>query len=817
MCNCRWQYYNIVLGMEIDYDKWRERWKESGAFAFRKGDTKSQMMSIDTPPPFTSGDLHMGQVYWVIYIDSIARYHRMKGYNVLYPVGWDMQGFPTELQAEKKYGKGLSRDEFYKRCSEIALYNMRLMKTTMSKLGATYDESLEYMTMSPDYRRKVQLSLVMMHEKGFVYRGKHPVEWCTHCDSAIAREETSDVERGSQLDYVKFSVGNDTLEIATSRPELMHACVAVAVNPGDERYKALVGKTAVVPLFGRKVKIIADEIVDKEFGTGAEMVCTFGDKNDVMMFYKHKLELIEAMNGQGVLANSGKYDGMSSKEARPAIVRDLKEQGLVTRQEQVQQTVKVHDKCGSVIELLASTQWFIRTKEHAEKIKETAAQIGFIPDHRLHEIDNWADYIEWDWDISRNRVFGTPLPFWYCQDCGNIMPASKESLPINPAVDKPQYAKCTKCGSAKVVGEKDTCDVWVDSSISPMVIAGWPDDTDLFKRAFPATFRIQGNDIIKTWAFYTIFRTWALTGSKPFDKLLIHGMVLGEDGREMHKSWGNGIMPEDIVRDYGVDSVRLWVAMSGNVGKDKPFSYVEINHARAFSNKLYNSALFVRNALGEIKEPKHPEKHMGVFDIWILNRLNEVVKEVEESYERYDLYSAMSSLTNFYWHEFCDFYIEDVKYRIGGDAKELSKEAAAFTLRHVLMAALKLVAPVMPFVAEEVNAMFSGESVFAGQLPQHGQPTRTTDYVVNGVLFASPIQVDYGMVGGLLNNVIADVRKAKSSARLALNKPISAINIKVNEEYVGIIEQSREELIGICKAGSITVSSSKEYSVSIDP
>lgn len=808
---------NPVRTTEIDYNKWKERWQESGAFAFRRGDKSSPILSIDTPPPFTSGDLHIGQAYWVIYTDSIARYYRMKGYNVLYPVGWDMQGFPIELQAEKRFGREMPREEFYRRCSEIAVHNMGLMKAQMSKLGASFDVSLEYMTMSPEYRRKVQLSLLLMHEKGFVYRGKHPVEWCTHCNSSIAREETSDVERNSQSNYIKFACDGGHIEIATTRPELLHACVAVAVNPGDERYKSMVGKGVAVPLAGRKVKVIADELVDASFGTGAEMVCTFGDKNDVIMFYKHGLHLVGAMSGQGLLTNSGKYDGMNSKDARAAVLRDLREAGLLLKQEQVAQTVKVHDRCNTPIELLVSTQWFIRTKEHAEKIKEVASGVRFIPERKLQELCNWANYIEWDWSISRNRVFGTPLPFWYCGDCGTIIPARRESLPVDPASSAAPRRECPKCGSSKVIAERNTCDVWVDSSITPMVIAGWPDDMELFKRAFPATFRIQGNDIIRTWAFYTILRTWALTGNKPFESLIVNGMVLGEDGREMHKSWGNGVLPEDVLRDYGVDAMRLWAAMSGSVGKDKPFSYVELNHSRAFSVKLYNSALFIRGALASVREPKHAEKHMGVFDIWILIRLNSLIREVEEAYERFDLYAAMSALTNFYWHEFCDYYLEDVKYRVSGEgsAGQASRESAAFTLKHVLLTALKLIAPVMPFLAEETNAMFESGSVFAGELPVHKEMP-AGKYVVNGVLFAAPIQVDYESAGALLNGIVSDVRKAKSSARLALNKGISAININVREEYLGIIEQSKGELAGILKAGSVNVKPSQDYSVSIE-
>ncbi|MEM0150028.1 MAG: valine--tRNA ligase, partial [Candidatus Micrarchaeaceae archaeon] len=640
-------------------EEWMAYWRESALFVFKEDDESRPLYIIDAPPPFTSGELHIGQAYWVSYLDSMARYMRMSGYNVLYPVGWDTQGFPTELQVEKKYGKDLDREEFYGKCVEIATANMQAMRKQMLSMGASFDDSREYVTMSPEYRRKVQLSLLEMHKKGFIYRAKHPVEWCPHCNSAITREEIDSIERDSRLNYINFKTDNGIIEIATSRPELMHACVAIAVNPNDDRYKHMIGKKAEVPIFGNKVSIIADDLVEKDFGTGAEMVCTYGDKNDVLMFYKHKLGFIDAIDERGKLKNAGKYTGMSAKDASEAIVKDIEAMGLLVKRESIKQAVKVHGRCGTPIELISSTQWFIKTKEYADKIKEMASSIKWIPESAEQRLIDWANYIEWDWNISRNRVFGTPIPFWYCNSCGTIIPPDESDLPINPALEEPKVKKCPKCGSTDIVGERNTCDVWIDSSITPLVVAGWPDNKKLFKKAYPATFRIQGTDIVRTWAFYTIFRNWALQDSKPFEKMLVHGMILGTDGKEMHKSLGNGVDPKALVEKYGIDAVRLWTALSGSTGKDKIFRYEDLDYTKSFVNKLYNSALFVKGALAEEGVPRsiaNADKRMGIFDVWIMSRLNATIKDVREAYEAYDLYTAMSKLTNFYWHEFCDYY-----------------------------------------------------------------------------------------------------------------------------------------------------------------
>ena len=799
--------------------KWNDYWHERMLFHFDHDDDERPLFVIDTPPPFPNGELHMGQAYWVIYIDSIARYKRMKGFNVLYPQGWDAQGYPIEIAVETQYGKGLGREEFYRRCVEMANANIAKMRAQMLLFGASFDESHEYITMSDDYRRKVQQSMLEMFEKGMVYRAEHAVEWCPYCGASISREEAEDKEESTTLNYVAFRLKDtgDEFVIATTRPELLHACVAIAVNPKDERYTQLVGKYVDVPIFEKSVKIIADESVEQGFGTGAEMVCTFGDKQDIALYYKHSLKLVDSLTKDGRLKNAGKYDGLSIDEAKKAILSRLTEMGLIRKQEQVKHTVKVHDRCGHKAEFISAMQWFIKIKEHAERIKEQARQINWVPDSAVQRLYDWSNFIEWDWNISRNRVFGTPIPFWVCEDCGHIIAPSKDSLPVNPALEKAPVDKCPKCGSSKLAGETDTLDCWVDSSITPMVIAGWPTDMKLFNRAYPASVRIQGTDIIRTWAFYTTFRTWALTANKPFESIIAHGMILGPDGREMHKSWGNGISPDELVEKYSIDSVRLWVALSGSAGKDKPFSFEDVEHAKAFIVKLYNSALFVKGALADAKPPsEEPHKHFNVFDLWILNRLNHAIKESDAAYGRYDLYGAASSLTQFYWHEFCDYYLEDVKHRIYAEGKAESRQAALFTLMHVLNESLKALAPIIPHAAEEVNSLFSTSSIFLSRFPAHAERNEGSDYVINGLVFKSAVvDVDYENAGAVLNDIISDVRKVKASHKLALNKPITLININVPDAYYNTVLAAREELHEICKAAEVKVERGKEYSVSV--
>ncbi len=804
-------------------EKWNDYWKNTEFFNFNENDSKKPIFVIDTPPPNTTGALHMGQAFWVSYIDSIARYRRMKGYNVLYAQGWDTQGFPTELETEKKYGKNMERQDFYNKCVEVANANIKVMKEGMRYLGASFDERYEYVTMSESYRSKVQLSLLQMHRKNMLYRAEHPVEWCPYCETSIAREETEEHERDTDLNYIKFGISGkdgESLLIATTRPELLHACVAVAVNPNDSKNKGYIGKKVITPIFGKEVKVIADESVETGFGTGAEMVCTYGDKQDVVIAYKNKLGHIKAIDKNGRLLNAGKFNGLKTNEARAQIVEELKASGSLDHIERIKQNIKVHDRCGTPIELVSDMEWFLKIKENAETIKDIASQIKWIPEASIQRLYDWANFIEWDWNISRNRIFGTPIPFWYCGDCGEIIAPEESILPVNPAVEKAPVEKCPKCGSSNIKGEQNTCDVWIDSSITPMVVAGWPDNKSLFKSAFPPKVRIQGTDIIRTWAFYTVFRTWALTDNKPFETILTHNMILGADGREMHKSYGNGVDPIELSKKHSIDSVRLWIALSGAVNKDKIFSIEEIKYAKSFLVKAYNSAVFVNNLIGETKLPEEPpHEYLNVFDAWILRRLNEVLNEVDKSYEEYNLYDAASKLLNFYWHDFCDYYIENVKHRVYAQEKgsEKSKIAAIFTLSHVLKESLKALAPIIPHAAEEINSLISDKSIALEEFPKHTAIESQADYAINGFIFQSAIPTqDIISAGNLLNDIISAVRKKKSDSKVALNSEVKLMNINVPEEYYNVVYSAREELKAICKAEKLNVKESKEFLVDIE-
>jgi valyl-tRNA synthetase len=788
---------------------------------FDEKDKNRPVYSIDTPPPYTSGTLHMGHVSSYCFVDFVARYKRMKGLNVFYPQGWDMQGFPTEKATEKKYGTSLGRTEFYEKCSELAASNLSMMKRQMQTLGFSFDERYEYMTMSKEYRAKVQLSLLMMHEKGMVYRDKSPVEWCTKCRSAIAHAETEDKTAETTLAYLKFPlVGSEGkyITIATTRPEFLHAIVAVAVNPKDSRFKGMAGKKAEAPIFGSVVEIIEDEEVDMSFGTGAEMVCTFGDKADRVMYYKHKLNLIEAIDENGMLKNAKEFTGKGVHEAREEILTALEKAGAMEKREQITHTVKIHDRCSTEVELIISTQWFIKILDYKNKIIELSNEMKWVPEFTKQYLEDWAKFIDWDWLISRNRVFGTPIPFWYCEKCSSVVAPKRGQLPVDPAVDKPPVAECPKCGGA-LTGEAATCDVWVDSSITPLVIAGWPDKKEMFKDLYPASLRVQGTEIIRTWAFYTIFRSWVLTGSEPFESVLINGMILGLDGKRMHKSKGNGVSPDDLLEKYPVDAIRLWAALSGAIGKDKQFLYNDIEYAKSFITKLFNSALFVKGAMAGQGVPNvAPDKDMGIFDIWVLNRLNSVIKQVSEAYEAFNFYDAATMLINFYWHEFCDYYIENVKHRIYSEdrEKEKSRNAAVFVLYNVLSNTLKMLAPIAPHAAEEANSLFSGESVTVARMPEYKEKPSPADYVINGLVFGSSLpDMDYENAGAFINGIISDIRKQKSTGKIALNHPITSININVPEEYYKATEEAKEEIKQICKSLNVQVSKGP-YSVTVN-
>ncbi|MCK4884523.1 valine--tRNA ligase, partial [Candidatus Bathyarchaeota archaeon] len=517
-------------------------------------------------------DFHMGNVLNWTYFDIVARYKRMRGYNVLFPQGWDCHGLPTEVKAEEIYKikkTDVPPAEFIKLCKQFVGKYIDVMKKAVKRLGCSIDWTTEYRTMDPDYWRRTQLSFIQLHKKGLMYKGTYPISWCTSCETAIADAEVEHEQKEGTLHYIKFKLedGNH-LTIATTRPELLPACVTVAVNPQDSRYKQYINKNITVPIADRQVKIISERTVDPDFGTGVLMICTYGDKADVKAVTTHKLPSIILIDDKGKMnQNAGKYAGLTTKQAKKAVVADLQEADLLEKTEPLSQEVGTCWRCKTPIEILEHEQWFMKTRIFTEQVKKNTHEVTWYPDNMKKRMIDWANSLDWDWVISRQRIFATPIPIWYCTKCNQVIIAEPDWVPIDPRNEPPKTDKCPKCGSTEFTPETDVLDTWFDSSITCAVHAGWPDNKD-WRKLFPADVHPSGYDIIRTWAYYLMVRSLALFNEKPYKSVLINGMVLGTDGRKMSKSLGNFVSTPKVFSKYGADAPRQWATSGGATGSD---------------------------------------------------------------------------------------------------------------------------------------------------------------------------------------------------------------------------------------------------------
>jgi len=738
------------VSKEYDFKQVEERWIEDWdkSMYYFDWDSKAPQYVIDTPPPYPTGNFHIGNALNWCYMDFVARYKRMRGYNVMFPQGWDCHGLPTEVKVEEKYHitkNQVPRAEFRRYCEQMTLEAIERFKITMAKLGISTDWSNEYVTMLPEYYVKTQRSFVQMHSAGKIYREDHPVNWCPRCGTAIALAEVEYDSRNTTLNYMKFPTDDGFLEIATSRPELLPACVAVAVNPEDERYKKYIGKKIQVPLFDYEVPVLYDSAVDTKFGTGVVMICTFGDKQDVRWWVEHDLPLRQAIDREGKMTEiSGKYTGMTIPQSKETITSDMKEKGIIFKQEPLPQNVGLCWRCKTPIEILSERQWFV--KIDSEKIVKTSEDIEWIPPHMEVRLKNWADSVEWDWCISRQRIFATPIPVWYCKDCGEPLVAKEEWLPLDPTRTKPPIS--CKCGCGDFEPEEDVLDTWMDSSISALAVAGWPGRQDL---KYPTQLRSQGHDIIRTWAFYTILRCTELTGDKPWDAILVNGMVLGEDGRKMSKSLGNFIVPEEVFEKNGADALRQWAAIGGTPGSDVMFRWMDVTAAGRFQQKLWSIYRFSAPLMGRA------ESEPGQVDRWLIGELSALIRTCTDAMDRYQFDETLKAIRTFAWDVLADNYIELVKARLyGPDSPE--KSSAKNTLYTAIETLTRLLAPFTPFISEEIYRSLTGESVHTQSWP-----------------VASNISVDPS--GLLIKDIAAAIRRYKSEKGMPLNAPLSKIEV----------------------------------------
>ena len=709
------------------YQKWLDK-----KYFHAEVDRSRKPFTIVIPPPNITGQLHMGHALDNTMQDILIRFKRMQGYNALWQPGTDHASIATEVKIiEKLKEEGidkhdLGREKFLERAWDWKReYGGRII-SQLKKLGSSCDWDRERFTMDEGCNRAVTEVFVKMHRKGYIYKGSRIINWCPVCNTSISDAEVVYEEQAGHFWHIKYPILQEDgtpsttqfLTFATTRPETMLGDTAVAVHPEDERYTHLIGKKVLLPIVNRVIPIVADSYVDREFGTGVVKITPAHDPNDFEVGKRHNLPVINVMNDDATInENGGRYQGMDRYEARAAIVKELDEMGLLVKIEDHVHNVGTHDRCKTTVEPLVKEQWFVKMDELIKPAVEAvkSGEIRLIPERMEKTYFNWTDNIR-DWCISRQLWWGHRIPAYYCDKCGEMVVAAQ----------KPEV--CPKCGHNHLTQDPDTLDTWFSSALWPFETLGWPDQTEDLDYFYPTDVLVTGYDIIFFWVIRMIFSGYEHTGKKPFSTVLFHGLVRDSLGRKMSKSLGNGIDPLEIIDRYGADALRLTLITGNAPGNDMRFYYERVESSRNFANKVWNASRFIlmnmetAAAAGrEITEPAQGE--LQPVDRWILSRLNTLVRDVTDNMESFELGIAVQKVYDFIWDEFCDWYIEMVKPRLYSTDDAPSQNAALWTLRTVLLEALKLLHPYMPFITEEIFCSLQNreESIMISSWPVYRQ------------------------------------------------------------------------------------------------
>ena len=675
-----------------------KQWEESGIYDFHP---EGDIFVIDTPPPYPSGrPWHIGAAAHYAQIDMIARTARMRGKKVLFPIGIDRNGLPVEMYTEKKYNIRMhetDRGEFLKLCA-TALDDLEVeMIQIMKSLGLSGNFSDYYRTDSERYRALTQSTFIELWKKGLIYIANRPnnYDWVT--GTTIADAEIIYEEIPTKLVYVKFKVKDSDriLTIASTRPELLCSCQAIVVNPEDERYTDVLGKKVLIPLINREVEIKTHPSAEKGFGSGAVMVCSYGDQNDVSLFRELRLQEIVAIGKNGRMTEvAGLYAGLKVKQAREKIIEDLQNHGLIEKIENINHRTPISERSKTPIEIIPMEEYYLKQKDYVERIRNLGSKIIFHPLMHKQILMNWLESISIDWPISRRRYYGTEIPIWYCKNC-NEPQVPEPGKYYKPWKDKSPITKCVKCSATEFVGEERTFDTWMDSSVSPLYVSKYKQDEEFFRKTYPATIRPQSKDIVRTWLYYTILRCEQLTGKSPWDEAWIMGYGLDEHGTKMSKSKGNVIDPLPIIQKFGADTFRFWSASEINLGYDFRCSEQKIEITKKFLNKLWNISRFLSSF------PLVTSGKTSPSDKWILSELDRLVIECKKGYSEYNFFIPATAIREFTWNLFAAHYIEMVKGRTyGSDFTEDERDGAIFTLHKILSTLLILLAPITPFITD---------------------------------------------------------------------------------------------------------------------
>ena len=696
------------------YQKWLDK-----KYFHAEVDRSKKPFTIIMPPPNITGQLHMGHALDNTMQDILIRYKRMQGYNALWQPGTDHASIATEVKvinALKEQGiskEDLGREGFLEKAWEWRKeYGGRIVKQ-LKKIGVSADWDRERFTMDEGCSKAVEEVFIKMYQDDLIYKGSRIVNWCPVCKTSISDAEVVHEEQEGHFWHINYPVkdSDEMVEIATTRPETLLGDTAVAVNPEDERYKHLIGKTLILPLVGREIPVVADAYVDKEFGTGCVKITPAHDPNDFEVGKRHNLEEINVMNDDATInKNGGRYAGMDRYEARKQIVADLEELGLLVKVEPHNHNVGTHDRCKATVEPMVKQQWFVKMDELIKPAVEAikSEEIKLIPASLEKTYFNWTDNIR-DWCISRQLWWGHRIPAYYCDDCGEFVVARE-----NPG-------KCPKCGCEHMTQDPDTLDTWFSSALWPFSTLGWPDKTEDLDYFYPTDVLVTGYDIIFFWVIRMVFSGYAHMGKAPFHTVLFHGLVRDSQGRKMSKSLGNGIDPLEVIDKYGADALRLTLITGNAPGNDMRFYYERVEASRNFANKVWNAARFIMmNMEGKTVTKPEADQLMDA-DKWILSKVNKVAKDMTYNLDNFELGIAVQKVYDFIWDEFCDWYIEMVKPRLYNTEDTVSQNAALWTLKTVLINGLKLLHPYMPFVTEEIFCTLQEEeeSIMISKWPEY--------------------------------------------------------------------------------------------------
>lgn len=798
------RYQNAQAEAEL-----QQLWQEKQVY--KKENNPGKTYSIDTPPPTVSGSLHIGHIFSYTQTDIIARYKRMNGYSVFYPFGFDDNGLPTERFVEKKLktsAHSMPRSEFIKLCLVETKKAAAEFTRLWQRMGLSVDWDACYSTISDSTRKISQESFIRLYNKGFVYRKNEPALYCTACRTSVAQAELDDIEKPSTFNDIVFTLEDGSqVTIGTTRPELLPSCVALFYHPDDSRYQHLNGKKATTPLFDRTVPILPDETVTQEKGTGLVMCCTFGDKHDVEWFKKHNLPYVPSVDRGGRWTeNTGFLKGLKAADARKLVLEKLQEAGLLVAQKPITHAVNVHERCKKEIEFIALPQWFLNILDHKQALLDEAEKVTWKPEFMKARYKNWVQNISWDWGLSRQRFYGIAFPAWHCEDCNKILLADSADLPIDPQEQSYPAGKCTQCGSSALRPDTDVMDTWNTSSLTPYLchnlfygVDTSPFETETINEFLPMSMRAQAHDIIRTWAFYTMTKTWMHNGTIPWTDTVISGHVLADGKEKLSKSKNNAKMtPERLLDTYSADVIRYWTA-SGSLGHDIAFSEQQLKIGQRLVTKLWNAFRFTSEHLTtKVERPQN----LGALNEWLLHKSAQTSKQYHNALEGYEFHHALVAAEAFFWNDFCDNYIELVKNQLFNPDQYSPEEVAAtrWTLQTVGVYILQLFAPFVPFITDKLFQILFKDQYDVASLHQ----LRFIDEQHSWNFEESALSTELAI------RVITHIRKLKTEQQLSLKVELASLTLVGTQIDLDTLANFEQLIKGVAQAQEINYTTTQD-------